>query len=729
LISLRYYGKLIWEGILHSYAQVFFSNHLGFAFVLLLVSFFDLGGGLGSIAAVLFCQFLAIVLKYNHEAIRDGSLTYNALMVGTAIGFSFEWNLSILVLILVASTLTFFITVWYSVSLGAKRLPFLSIPFLLGIWVVLAGAPNFSLIKLSPKSALSLFNFAPELFITTTNFISNLHIGNYLHLLFRSTGAIFFQYNDLAGIIILLGILWQSRISFLLAIYSFSIGYLFYSGLEGNFSQLIYSYIGFNFILTGIALGGFFVVPSWRSFLLVGLVIPLNALLISGLHPLFQLIGLPMFSLPFNLVVILSLMMIWYRYYAGGIIPVVFQEYSPEKHVYKNRRNIYRYGKQTGVYLSLPVMGEWHISQAYNGKHTHKGIFACAYDFDLVDEKGKTFQNDGTKLEDFYCYNLPVIAPGAGYVTDIREGIEDNQVSEVNLEQNWGNSIVIKHLDGLFSQISHLKPGSVDVKLGDFVYKGQLIGRCGSSGRSPEPHLHFQVQTAPYVGAPTIAYPFSYYIKKQNNKDIFHSFEYPKEGETIKNVRSTNLLVEAFNFIPGKKIRVELSTKNDKNSELWTIHTNSANQTYIHSDKGLAVAYFINDGSCFYFTEYYGEKSSLLYCFYEAAYKVSLGYYEDLALTDELLPQGKLPFVISVLQDFAAPFIQFTHVKYVVVFNGCDDPSEPKKISIKSRISLETFGKQFQDNFHEIQVQEGKITQLVFNAGGPKEKLIRFYEG
>src|SRR5690606_28292176 len=148
---------------------------------------------------------------------------------------------------IVASTLTFFITVWYSVTLGLKRLPYLSIPFLLSIWIVLLGAPNFSLLKLSAKSTLSLFHYFPELFEYTTTFIASNPIANYLHLLFRSTGAIFFQYNDLAGLIILIGLLFQSRISFLLAIYSFSIGYLFYTGLEGNFSQLIYSYIGFNF--------------------------------------------------------------------------------------------------------------------------------------------------------------------------------------------------------------------------------------------------------------------------------------------------------------------------------------------------------------------------------------------------------------------------------------------------------------------------------------------------
>lgn len=670
-------------------------------------------------------MLLAILLKYNHEAIRDGSLTYNALMVGTAIGFSFEWNLSILILIIVASTLTFFITIWYSVSLGAKRLPYLSIPFLLSIWMVLAGAPNFSLIKLSPKSALSLFEFAPELFQHFTSFISNLPIGNYLHLLFRSTGAIFFQYNDLAGAIILLGILWQSRIAFTLAIYSFSIGYLFYSGLEGNFSQLIYSYIGFNFVLTGIALGGFFMVPSWRSFLLVGLVIPVNALLISGLHPLFQLLGLPMYSLPFNLVVLLSLLMVWYRYYPGGLIPVAFQEYSPEKHVYKNRRNLYRYGKQTGIYLSLPVMGTWRISQGYFGKHTHKGIYAWAYDFDIVDEQGKTYHGEGNKPEDYYCYNLPVIAPAAGYVTDVRDGIEDNQVTEVNLEQNWGNSIVIKHAEGLYTKLSHLKPGSIAVKFGDYVQKAQILARCGSSGRSPEPHLHFQVQTTPYIGSASIAYPFSYYILVNEGKEMMRSFDYLKENDRVKNFRASNLLMEAFHLIPGKRIKVE---DQNKNSAIWSVHTNAWNQTYLHCERSNVVAYFVNDGCNFYFTEFYGQRDSMLYDFFEAAYRIALGYYDGLELKDQLLPIGRLPAWLLTLQDFAAPFHQFAFARYTSRFDDCDDPSEPKQLRIQSEISIEAFGRSIQKIRYQMALSDGRIKICTCKAGTKQERHLRFYE-
>jgi murein DD-endopeptidase MepM/ murein hydrolase activator NlpD len=56
-----------------------------------------------------------------------------------------------------------------------------------------------------------------------------------------------------------------------------------------------------------------------------------------------------------------------------------------------------------------------------------------------------------------------------------------------------GNIVVIKHTNGEYSNYLHLKPGSVQVKAGDQVKQGQVIGKVGHSGNSTEPHLHFQV--------------------------------------------------------------------------------------------------------------------------------------------------------------------------------------------------------------------------------------------
>ncbi len=50
--------------------------------------------------------------------------------------------------------------------------------------------------------------------------------------------------------------------------------------------------------------------------------------------------------------------------------------------------------------------------------------------------------------------------------------------------------------DGVYAFYAHLQPGSIQVKAGDKVRRGQVLGLVGNSGNSTEPHLHFQLSDA-----------------------------------------------------------------------------------------------------------------------------------------------------------------------------------------------------------------------------------------
>jgi murein DD-endopeptidase MepM/ murein hydrolase activator NlpD len=63
----------------------------------------------------------------------------------------------------------------------------------------------------------------------------------------------------------------------------------------------------------------------------------------------------------------------------------------------------------------------------------------------------------------------------------------------------YGNAIVIKHGNGLYTQYAHLS--RVDVKVGQVVTTGQHIGLSGNTGNSTGPHLHFEVRTTPNYGS------------------------------------------------------------------------------------------------------------------------------------------------------------------------------------------------------------------------------------
>lgn len=62
-----------------------------------------------------------------------------------------------------------------------------------------------------------------------------------------------------------------------------------------------------------------------------------------------------------------------------------------------------------------------------------------------------------------------------------------------------GNFVVIRHAPGEYSFLAHLVPDQITVRVGQQVARGELIGRCGNSGHSTEPHLHFQLQDHPNV--------------------------------------------------------------------------------------------------------------------------------------------------------------------------------------------------------------------------------------
>ncbi|HRP59174.1 MAG TPA: urea transporter, partial [Vicingus sp.] len=137
--SLKYYAQLLFEGLLNSFSQIYFSNGKLLAIILILVTFFDVGGGLAGVLAVLVTQLTALLFNFDHKNIREGTYSYNAAMVGVAIGIFYQFNLSLLVLLIIASVLTFFITIWFLNQLAVKGLPFLSIPFLLVTWLIIIG--------------------------------------------------------------------------------------------------------------------------------------------------------------------------------------------------------------------------------------------------------------------------------------------------------------------------------------------------------------------------------------------------------------------------------------------------------------------------------------------------------------------------------------------------------------------------------------------------------------
>jgi hypothetical protein len=99
-------------------------------------------------------------------------------------------------------------------------------------------------------------------------------------------------------------------------------------------------------------------------------------------------------------------------------------------------------------------------------------------------------------LEDYGCFGIPVLAPAAGTVSSAHDGEPDVVPgrNSMNYEKPHGNHVAIRLPTGTYLVLAHLRQGSVAVTVGQPVEEGEVLGRCGNSGNTSEPHIHVHHQ-------------------------------------------------------------------------------------------------------------------------------------------------------------------------------------------------------------------------------------------
>lgn len=720
--------QLFGKGFINSYSQLFFADSKTFAWLLLISSFvtpsMGISGALSTLSGLTFAYWIGL----NRTYIGYGTYSYNALMIGLVLGAQYQITLPYIVLLLVSSVLSVMIAVWFNSILSKYKLPALSLSFLFTLWLITIGLRTYANITLSETGIYRYndwYSIGGEALVNFMNSTEESLSPEVIDVYLKSLSAVFFQYNIIAGFIILVGLIIWSRIAFVLSIIGFSIGYIFYFSLSGEFSQLYYSYIGFNFILTAIALGGFYLIPSRASFVLAIIAMPIIGVLISGLTGVLSVYQLPLYSLPFVITVLLILMLLHQRTYLHRLIPVSYQHFSPEKNKYNYANQEARFKNSKWMNIQLPFFGEWFVSQGYQGNITHKENWKEALDFVVVDETKHTFKGLGKSVTDFYCYSLPVLAPADGYVAEIADGISENEIGDIDLKENWGNTVVIKHADGLYSKLSHLKPHTILVQLNEFVKTGQVIGYCGNSGRSPEPHLHFQMQTTPYIGSTTINYPLAHFISRANETYRFHENEIPQEGSQIHHPIKTPLLHKAFHFLPGQVLTFEAKTENGNTTKMEIeCMADAWNQTYLYCHKTKACAYFVNNGTTFYFTSYTGSKNTILFDIFCSCYKILLGYYPQLSVQDTMDISLFNTSVSLWMQDVLAPFFMYKKVRYQMDFTIIDDMVSPNYIELESRVELKHFNSVSKLKNYKVIIENNQLKQIIINPNSKHQQVI-----
>jgi murein DD-endopeptidase MepM/ murein hydrolase activator NlpD len=477
--------------------------------------------------------------------------------------------------------------------------------------------------------------------------------------------------------------------------------------------------IGSNYILLAIAAGGFFTIPSRYSYLWALILVPVLSMLILFFRNIPGMDHLPLFSLPFSVISILYLYFLGLRVTPGKLKTTIIQHYSPEINLYTFINNADRLTGFSFFPFRLPFWGEWKISQGYDGKHTHKGDWKSAIDAVIEDDSGKMYSPDPNTLENYFCYNKPVIAPADGIIVEIIDNVDDNEPGIVNTVKNWGNTVIIRHSDHLYTQMSHLKAGSFRKRKGDYVSAGEVIAACGNSGRSPEPHLHFQVQSAPSPGSKTLEYPFSYYLKKDEESYLLRSYTVPAEGDRIINVETDALLKNAFDFQPGMILNFNFTQNNSEKKEArWEVFTDAFNSKYLYCAGSGSYAYFVHDGTMFYFTAFYGDQKSLLFHFYLSAYKIFLGTNREIEITDNyplhIINRNR---VVLWLHDLVAPFHQYLKINYSSRVAWSDSVLSPEKVKLDFRIERSVFSKRSKEGAGNIIISGNKVSEFTLETG------------
>ena len=162
------------------------------------------------------------------------------------------------------------------------------------------------------------------------------------------------------------------------------------------------------------------------------------------------------------------------------------------------------------IVLSAPLRGErWFAANGLHDQSHHRRAAIVidgrvripqryAIDWVQISQQGSTFSGDVRRNESFFAYGEELLAVADGVVTVTQDGIPENvprqaPVVPITLESAPGNFVILDAGDGHYVLYAHLQPGSLRVKAGDRVAKGDVIGLVGNSGNSTEPHLHFHV--------------------------------------------------------------------------------------------------------------------------------------------------------------------------------------------------------------------------------------------
>ena len=532
---MRLTVRALLDSALRPFAQVLLSRNLVTGgFVLAALCTFPRAAA-AALVAVLVAHGVTLALGFGREAVRDGS--YACAAVLTALAAITGPDGSSWALVIAGATLAVLFGAALTHLLARQALPALSLPFVAATWVVQLTA------RLTPHADGA-----------TPDHLAAIPVAWFDTSWLDIPAAVLYLHGTIAGLLVVAAIAWHSRIALLLAVAGILGAALAHaslrSGVDLGPTDLT---AAFNAMLTAMAVGGVYFVPHPASILLAVLGGALASVVTYALMPLSGVLSLPLLSLPFAVTSLLVVTALRMRERDRNPSTALRTATSPEDALERHLMRVRRFGEFAWLPFRLPFRGTWTVTQGHDGAHTHQGPWRHAFDFEILGSDGRAWEGEGREPRDFRCYNLPVLAAGTGTVESVRDGVPDNPIGGMNARENWGNTVVIAHGSDLYSVYSHLKPGSINVKVGDPIRAGAELGRCGNSGRSLVPHLHFHVQRGPTLGSETLAADFGDVVSRTDRTVTISHRVIPAIGARVRPIMRDEALAGALAFPPGSR--------------------------------------------------------------------------------------------------------------------------------------------------------------------------------
>jgi urea transporter/murein DD-endopeptidase MepM/ murein hydrolase activator NlpD len=563
--------KPLLHAVFRSYAEVFFLQGGVVGFLLFGITMLNPRLGLAGFVAVLSAYGFARLLGMGKVFLESGFYTCNPLLVGLSVGHLFQLNALGLFFCVAAGVLTLLVTVALAnVFATYLRLPLLSLPF-----VVVSSLVYMASLRYGNLLAATAHQPA----WLTDDFGLPLPLAGFL----KSFGALLFTPSVVVGAGTAALILFRSRILFLLAALGYVVGTTVRDWMLGSAVKAHGDPLNFNFLLIAMAVGGVFLIPSRRSYLLAAITVAVSPIVMDAIAGFWSYYGIPAFTLPFATVTLAVV-------YVLGLVgsPLIPQRIglTPEETLDQHLANRLRYPGSERTLLP-PFAGAWTVWQGFDGPWTHQGAWRYAYDFVLTDADGKTHANAGAQLEDYYCFNKPVLSPVRGRVVAAVGDFPDSPINDPDKVNNWGNLVVIAEPRGWHVELSHFAAESLRVKVGDWVERGTVLGLCGNSGYSPQPHIHVQAQLAETPGAATVPFSFVSYAED----GIFHANDLPKVGSKVEALYANKRLDSVTNFVLDEEYRYAVTRRGQPQADLLLKVRMALDGTF-YFDSGAGQLYF-----------------------------------------------------------------------------------------------------------------------------------------